>query len=323
MDAETRLEGLKTKWSGTSLGEVPDSVVARTQGVSIKAVSTARRALGIPAFVGFILTQEGVPTRSLLEAKYDAYLHWKKIPHRHEVDIPALSVVVDFDVEGLGLIEIEGMSGFARYDKRQGIKRAAYAQAGVPVTWITGAKVEELYNGCPLDLLFRKRTCSKCGKTTRDPANGMCRPCNRRQWGKDNAEKALCLECERYFERGAGSPRQKFCSRVCYAKSLAFDWPPWDVLDAKLATISAIQLASELGVTQSALSQRIYRRKIKGGEASIVRKNFRNKLTEDDVRKIRLLHANGSSQSDLCKQFGMAPATANQIVHFRSWKHVV
>ena len=52
--------------------------------------------------------------------------------------------------------------------------------------------------------------------------------------------------------------------------------------------------------------------------------NSQSKLTEDDVRKIRELHATGKySYRKLGEMFGISKTVAGHIVTFKTWKHVV
>lgn len=50
---------------------------------------------------------------------------------------------------------------------------------------------------------------------------------------------------------------------------------------------------------------------------------YNRKLTETEVRLIRVLYKNGNhSYSSLAKRFGVAPWTVSQIVRGKTWKHV-
>jgi len=46
------------------------------------------------------------------------------------------------------------------------------------------------------------------------------------------------------------------------------------------------------------------------------------KLTEDDVRSIRNLHSEGSTQSDIARRFNVSLSTVHLIVHRKKWKHI-
>lgn len=48
-------------------------------------------------------------------------------------------------------------------------------------------------------------------------------------------------------------------------------------------------------------------------------KNYHTKLTEEDVRTIRKMRADGARQIDLAKEFGVAPNTISAIVYYRNW----
>jgi len=51
--------------------------------------------------------------------------------------------------------------------------------------------------------------------------------------------------------------------------------------------------------------------------------NGRSKLTQDDVRKIRLLYARGEySQRELGRMFGVSQRTIGRIIHSETWQHV-
>ena len=48
-----------------------------------------------------------------------------------------------------------------------------------------------------------------------------------------------------------------------------------------------------------------------------------SKLTEDDVRKIRALVADGQSNAATARQFGVTDMVVGKIIRGISWKHVV
>lgn len=52
-------------------------------------------------------------------------------------------------------------------------------------------------------------------------------------------------------------------------------------------------------------------------------RNGAAKLTEQDVRRIRELVANGAVQRQLAKEFSVSPATICHIIKFSAWKHVI
>jgi len=310
----------KVDWSSLPLGEEPDSVIAERVGYSRSYVGLRRRKLGIPAFVGLVLTQEGVPTRSVYEAKYDAYLHWKGIGHIHEPSVPGVPYIADFEIDGQ-YIEILGMSGFKRYDTKSDRKRQVYADAEVPVTWLTREDVDAVYKGCPVRLKFRSRYCDTCSKKTHDLVNGMCRSCNRKQWGQDNGTGATCEQCGDQFFRSAGAPDARFCSHPCYSKSLELEWLSWEEIDARLQHTSARQLAFELGIKPSALYMRLRRRQERDPKVPVI-PDHRTTLTEDNVREMRRLYAEGTPQADLHRKYGVSRTTVHQIVHRKTWVHV-
>ena len=251
---------LREAWVGKGLGGVPDSVIAEREGVPRRTVCAIRRNLGIQAFRGTILTQEGKPTRSIYEAKYDAWLHWRGVGHEHEVPVPGLPYIADFRVGGV-FIEIAGMEGFGRYDAKLKRKQEAYLNFGIRVSWLTRDLVDRLFQDCPVPLRFRERTCSHCGKAIHDLVNGMCRQCNRKSWGMRNAVRKTCEQCGKAFNSPAGQSNQRFCSRPCYWESLEGAWPSWDELDARLQGKSIRQVALELGVKPPTLYKRLRRRK--------------------------------------------------------------
>lgn len=47
-----------------------------------------------------------------------------------------------------------------------------------------------------------------------------------------------------------------------------------------------------------------------------------SKLTEADVRRIRHLHNTCASQMDIANQFGISRRNVNQIINYKSWRHV-
>lgn len=234
--------------------------------------------------------------------------------------MPGLPYIADFKVEGLGLVEIAGMVGHARYDAKLAKKKRAYKAAGVEVSWLTREDVNKLFEPCPVELRFRPRFCESCGERVREIVNGMCRPCNRKVWGETQGEEATCEQCEEAFTRSAGSPDARFCSHGCYARSLELVWPSWDDLDARLRASSARQVALELGVEPSALYMRLRRRRERDPQAP--HEDGRRKVTEDDVQEMRRLHKEGVSQSDLHRRFGIGRVAVHQIIHRKTWQHV-
>lgn len=307
-------------WTKVRLGEKPDTAIALELRCSREAVGSARRRLGIPAFGGLVLTQEGVPTRSIYEAEFDAWLHWKGIDHRHEVRVPGLPYIADFEIRGV-FIEIVGMVGFRRYENKVAVKRAAYERCNIRTVWLTPTMVGRMFRECPLPLRFRGRQCTSCGIATHQVVRGMCRPCNRRRWGTANARKVSCDTCGVPFEQSAGNPEQRFCSHACYSRSLELSWPSWEAIDARLKSISVCGLAIELGVGPTALYNRLRRRRDRDPSAPAVR-DSRKKLSTEDVLEIRRRHAAGESQASLARAFGVGAVAVHQIVHRVSWGQV-
>jgi hypothetical protein len=46
------------------------------------------------------------------------------------------------------------------------------------------------------------------------------------------------------------------------------------------------------------------------------------RLTDDDVRSIRLRHAEGEAQAKLAREYGIGKTTTWLIVHNKTWTHV-
>ena len=82
-------------WLNVGLGTKPDSVFAKEYNLSRRDVCSVRNKLGIKPFIGIILSQEDESLRSILEAKYDAYLHWKGIAHKHDVRLDNCNYIAD------------------------------------------------------------------------------------------------------------------------------------------------------------------------------------------------------------------------------------
>jgi hypothetical protein len=198
------------------LGESPDSVIAEKHGLYARKVCYIRNRLGIPAFVGVVLTQEGTPCRSVYEARYDAFLHWRGIEHRHEVPVLWGRYIADF-YEREKVVEITGMIGVKYYDDRLARKKADYKAQGVSVVWMTPAQVNKIYELCPLPIKCRhERKCEACQKQTNDLVKNVCRPCYMKRWHSGGEQVVTCKGCGKEFNRIANS----FCSRACYWKSL-------------------------------------------------------------------------------------------------------
>jgi hypothetical protein len=58
------------------------------------------------------------------------------------------------------------------------------------------------------------------------------------------------------------------------------------------------------------------------GPVSVGEKHWCSVLTEDKVREMRRLHAQGVGRGTLAKQFGVSLSAAGQVVDRKSWKHV-
>ncbi len=249
------------------LGTVPDSAIADQFNKSSSYIGQIRRKLNIPAFRGFILSQEGIPLRSILEAKYDAYLHWKGLDHQHECPLGD-GRTADFYVDGKGFVEIVGMLSYSKYKKRFIKKKKWYENTDdlsldwsckTPITYLFPKNVEKLYKICSLELKFRKRICSQCGINTTNPANGLCRPCNKKQWGIDNGTTKKCKQCSGRFIANAGSPNQKFCNRNCYYDSMRFELD-WDSIDKLLMNNSVNKIAIGLNIKPVTLYKKLKQR---------------------------------------------------------------
>ena len=219
------------EWTALPLGQKPDSVIAKENGLNRRAVCAARNKLGIPPFVGFILSQEGEPLRSIEEAKYDAVLHWKGEAHTHQVPVPGSRYVADFRLASGTFVEIVGMLSFKRYAQKFRLKHEAYDRMALPVVFIEPGSVEYLFKSCPVAIKVRTRICVRCGKTGHDFVRGMCRsPCAMNAWRERRSTTVICGQCGVGFQRVAGSST-KFCCRQCYWKSLEHAWPSWNELD--------------------------------------------------------------------------------------------
>jgi hypothetical protein len=176
----------------------------------------------IPAFIGLILDQEGMPCRSILEAMYDATLHEANRSHEREAKVPNLPYTADFAV-GTDFVEIAGMLPYARYKVKYETKRRAYEDHGVPVTWFTGEEVERLYSTCTVPLRFRERFCDRCKKLEHDLVKGVCRPCRLIEWRGETPEQP-CVQCGEPFRPARGST-ERFCGYRCYWDSLTMAVP--------------------------------------------------------------------------------------------------
>lgn len=248
-------------WEQIGFGQKPDRMIAEETGIPKTTLTKIRNKLGIPAFTGVILNQEGDPCRSIYEAMYDAVLHWQNIAHQHEVRVENLPYIADFKVENQ-FIEIAGMKNFSKYDNKLSKKVQIYEDAGIQVTWLSREQVEELYKECPITINFREhRICERCGKQTHDLVKNVCRKCYMYVWREESTATGQCQECGNLFSLPLDKPNQKFCSHECYSASLAFDWPSWEWIEDQLKTTSIRQLAFRIGVKAPTMYMHIRRRK--------------------------------------------------------------
>lgn len=189
---------------------------------------------------------------------YDVYLHENKIEHSHEVPVEGLPYIADFRLSDR-FVEVAGMMHYRKYHQKFDRKMGDYARAGVSVQYLFEHDVRRLYATCSSSFTTAERICVDCGKKTIDIVNLKCRPCNRRQWGRDNSIKAICSQCEQVFDRKAGT-EALYCSRKCYWRSMESNWPAWEWIDERLKMQSVRSLALELGVKPNSFYMRLRRR---------------------------------------------------------------
>lgn len=67
---------------------------------------------------------------------------------------------------------------------------------------------------------------------------------------------------------------------------------------------------------QNMVDMELHGRRIRGSKCPAA------KLTEDDVREIRKLHAEGVTQQVLANRFGVHNSTVNAVVNRKQWSHV-
>lgn len=246
-------------WSEVSLGQKPDTAIAKELGMTRERVKEARKKLGISAFTGLILLQENIPCRSIYEAMYDAYLHWKEILHKHEVKIQETRYIADIQLDDR-YVEIAGMLQFKKYREKYEKKRAELKEKQIPVEWLTIEDVEKLYENCPIEVKFRVlRKCIECGKEEKRILKGYCSSCYMKVWHSQDVYTSVCEKCGKSFTHH-DDDHPKFCSRKCYWKSLEFDWPAWEWIDEQREHMSIRQLAIKMNVKYTALYMRIRRR---------------------------------------------------------------
>jgi hypothetical protein len=251
------------------LGKMPDSMVAEKHGLEKRQVCTLRQKAGISAFNGYLMFQEGGSCRSLLEAKYDAYLHWRGVLHQHGVRIPNLPYIADFLIEDSLYLEVVGMRRFAKYEEKFQRKLEAYRDEGLACLFLLPEDVEKAFGGCPLEIkVCPDRVCKECLAASIKLINGLCSRCSRRKWGRDNGSECICEGCGEGFVLPAGSTGSgRFCGYDCYWKSLEADWPSWEWIDEQLESKSIRQLAIEMGVKYTSLYMRIRRRRERASAA--------------------------------------------------------
>lgn len=217
MCKKINLKDLALEWKDIPLGKVPDSEISRKTNLARRIICRIRNRLKIPRFKGLILTQEGLPCRSIYESMFDCYLHWKKIKHEHEVRAAGLPYIADFKIAGK-LFEIFGMSGFYKYDKRKNKKIKAYKENGIRFRSIPIKTIEKLYNICPVKTVYNvSRKCSICGKETYRIIKNICHKCYMNAYHKKPITESRCITCNKKINSDS---IKKYCSHSCYWESL-------------------------------------------------------------------------------------------------------
>lgn len=259
--AESKRTGY-SRYSHLPLGEYPDDVIAERFNVAPWTVSKIRRTKAIPRFSGVAMSQEGKPLRSVLEAKYDAYLHWKGIAHVHEPPLATLPQIPDFDVEGIGYVEIAGMEGFPKYETKIAVKKEIYSKSNIRARWLTPKEVNELYKECPVPLKLVQKSCQTCGKlSSKIGVSGLCYKCYRKHRADTVYPKINCLACGAEYSARPES-RMKYCSRTCAGQGLKkFAIPPEVIasIDGSSATHNASAAAKRLGINPISFLVRLRR----------------------------------------------------------------
>jgi hypothetical protein len=243
---------------------MPDSRLAELSGINRRRLCYMRNARNVPAFIGHILSQEGLKLRSILEAKLDAFFHWKNIGHRHEVEIPGSTYIADFQLTSGTFVEVVGMLRYEKYARKFDAKYKFYDSIAAPVHYYVAAAVEYTWAGCPLELRFAKRICSSCGNDDHDQVNGMCRLCYMKAWHLKETTTRKCGYCAALFEKQKKAP-SSFCSRKCYWASMELNWPSWDEIDRMLLTNSVSDTAKSIGVKTPTLYKRLRNRRNRQG----------------------------------------------------------
>lgn len=245
------------------LGTVPDSIVAERAGMNRRNVAGYRERARIPCGSVIYRTQEGFPCRSLLEAKYDAWLHHKGIAHLHEQDVVETGgkYRADFKI-GNKYIEILGMMNIRKYKEKWYKKCRAYWDSGVDWEALVPEDVEDLFQQCSVPIIYEKRECYTCGVPISVSLDGECRNCHRKSWGKKNSTAVVCDHCGNEYMRSGGSETGKFCGRQCYWDSLKIkSLPENSQLANELDTFSLSYIARKYGVKAGTISMRMSRMK--------------------------------------------------------------
>lgn len=238
--------GIQTiDWSSAGLGEKPDTFIAEKLNLKSEVVRRKRNQLKINPFRGMILTQERLSCRSILEAKYDAYLHWKKIGHEHEVPVPGSNYVADFLI-GNQYIEIAGMLGFSKYIANYLKKEKWYKENNINVKWLYPNDVNQFFENCPVEIIFKEMYCEVCNKLTKKLIKNMCKKC----YIKHKNKKNNCLTCSKPCFH-------KFCNSQCFGKSLKKDIDMNYVNTLLAKNYSLSKISKLVNVTSETLSTRL------------------------------------------------------------------
>lgn len=248
---------LRKKYENVPFGKKPDPAVAIDLNMDRRKVCYIRRYLGIPAFKGLIITQEGLPCRSIYEAMFDCYLHWKRIKHEHEVNVDLLPYVADFKISNK-YFEIFGMFGFKKYEDRKNEKIKAYKENNIFYKSISITTIEKLYKICPVKVIFNiERKCQVCGKETYNIIKNLCKNCYMKSYHRSAIIISTCKICKEPIQ---GDYKKEYCGYECYWESLRTNkLPPDNELLEILKNKSIRKLGKELGVSPSSISSRAKR----------------------------------------------------------------
>jgi hypothetical protein len=238
-------------WSAVGLGMRTDSEIARDLGCSRSTVREQRRRLGIPVFAGLWLSQESerLPLRSVDEARVDAWLHWRGIPHEHEVAYGIGRLRADVRITPDGpFIEVAAGHGKGDYSLRHARKRARLEAAAVSVWWLTAELAATLYESCPLPLLATAdRCCKQCQVAVAHLKRGHCQHCySRLRRGR------TCTRCTIQFQTASDHTLCPSCRPV----------DRFGGVGAIVATVlqhGYAACAQKLGVSRNALYGHLYR----------------------------------------------------------------